>query len=579
MLGLFGVYGSSEDLGNSVQFRDATGALSEQVSSDGLGIRAVIWRTAALKFADDQCFTRSAGWVTALWGVVLNRTALAKAQPNESWSSVVAGQYAKRGASFFGDLRGNFAGAIFSEPTQKLTLFTDHFGSEPIFYAQRNGVLVFASQMKWITEYFRFRGWHAEVSATGAYCLLSLGHMYADYTLVDGVHRLLPGHCLEVDAQGAHASAYFQVKADEQDITANEAIPKLTELFTKAVALQADKNLEGGYEQYAPLSAGLDSRMTVLGLKELGYAPINAFTYCQSGEEDCLRPMEIASDWGCNWLFKALDSAEELHDIDRGAAVTEGSHFYALGAQTDGFLRRIDTTRMGVVHTGTLGDGVLVSYYVRAKNPYQRTSYVLGNGASSQKLVHRLAERITVDPVDYELGMFYNRGLNLINLTVQMAFRRYAYSMSPFMDIDFFNFAMSLPLRDRLDHRIYYQWVKSDFPAAARYPRNGVAIHNDPRINFFGVGTPLLSLPSSLVWRARGILGFRQGMNPFQRWYDTNDRLKSVMDGYFHNHIDTVQSSKLLREDCANLYQEGAVWDKILALSFLASTRYLELDR
>jgi asparagine synthase (glutamine-hydrolysing) len=76
------------------------------------------------------------------------------------------------GPECLGRLRGMFAFALFDERTGTLVLARDHFGIKPLFYAERGGGLVFASELKALRPVLEDR-WDVDPTAVVAslmYC-------------------------------------------------------------------------------------------------------------------------------------------------------------------------------------------------------------------------------------------------------------------------------------------------------------------------------------------------------------------------------------------------------------------------
>jgi len=583
MIGIFGVFGACADLADSELFVDAGHELTERLESNGHHARLLLWRHSGPKFTNDHAFAKHDGFLTALEGFILNRTALQARYHAASLAELLRYLHATQGTSMVQALRGNFAGSVYSEESATLLLFTDQFGNEPLYYSRRDGVLIFSSQLKWIVEYYRFRHWSPALSISGAYSLLTYGYMYSDLTLLEDVRRLLPGHCVEADLGTVVTKTYYRIghskgRLSRSDISPAEEKQRLTDLFLSAVELQARKNVEYGYEQYAPLSAGLDSRMAVMALRKLGYESVTTFTYSRTGEDDCLTPMAISRDLGYNWLFRSLDSGDDLLDIELGTSITEGTHYYIWGAQLDGFMRRIRTDDLGLVHTGIVGDVVVGTFYSKKRSAVDASPYRLGDGGFSRVLLSRLQDFVgEPEGLDFEVGMMMNRGLNGANQGYQSTFRRYGGSASPFMDVALFDFCLSLPPADRYKHKLYYQWVISHFPEAAKYEHNGVSISGSPRISVAGRSSPIGSLPSAIRAHWRSATGLRRGMNPFDYWYDTMPRVRASLDSYYGDHLDVLGATSRLRADATLLYGGNSAKDKLLVLSLLSAMEYFGL--
>lgn len=70
------------------------------------------------------------------------------------------------------------------------------------------------------------------------------------------------------------------------------------------------------------------------------------------------------------------------------------------------------------------------------------------------------------------------------------------------------------------------------------------------------------------VDKALSLVDRRHNMNPVQYWYDAIPFVREAMDGYFVEHIDLINETRL-RGDLVELYQNHTAIDKTLTLSLL----------
>jgi asparagine synthase (glutamine-hydrolysing) len=160
-------------------------------------------------------------------------------------------------------LRGMFAFALFDERTGTLVLARDHFGIKPLFYAERGGGLVFASELKALKPVLDDR-WHIDPSAMVAslmYYWVPEGHC-----AIRGVEKLPPGCWLEVTPDGRHhLRRYYDLR---------EQIMESSDREVDATALRAvlEDSVAAHLVADVPvstfLSGGLDSSLlTVLAAR------------------------------------------------------------------------------------------------------------------------------------------------------------------------------------------------------------------------------------------------------------------------------------------------------------------------
>jgi len=106
-------------------------------------------------------------------------------------TEVVLHLYEEYGDDCVERIRGMFAFAIWDARTNKLLLARDRLGIKPLYFAQRHGRLIFASELKCLLASGLIER-RLNPQALRAY--LQLGHVPPPWTIIDGVAPLQPGH-------------------------------------------------------------------------------------------------------------------------------------------------------------------------------------------------------------------------------------------------------------------------------------------------------------------------------------------------------------------------------------------------
>lgn len=449
-------------------------------------------------------------------------------------------------------------------------MFTNHTGEKTVFYSWYRGNLFFASRVQDIMAAFKSCQIPFHLSMAGAYSIVTYAYMYDDLTICEEIRRLRPGEYLRICGGKHEIKTYYKVQNQNQiHISEAEAIEEIDRLFSRAVAAQLEKNREYHYRDYIPLSAGLDSRMTTFCARKISQEPIYSFTYSETGQWDYKIPLRISRSLKTHWLFKNLDHGLALYDIEHATQLGDGLLYYVWPAQLDDFMKILDKESLGIVHTGVIGDVVIGTFF----NNRDKMEYALGDGAYSTMLLHKLREVIeVVDYDNYEIGMYYNRAFNGACLGYALAFQKYTEAISPFMDVEFLDFCMSLPVLLRMKHYIYYKWVNQCYPKAALYSHNGIKIpsYKYPDLKLKGRRINIEKIPSLCLDIIQSKFNTRYNMNPFAYWYDHNHELRAYLDGYFIQKVDVLDPYQELKQDIVQLYQKGNVMEKLLAISLIA---------
>lgn len=137
-------------------------------------------------------------------GTILNTDEIRDAVPpplqdaNLSPQTLALALYAKQGEAFAENLRGSACVAVVDESAGRAVLVRDRMGVKPLYYAFRDGQLVFASEAKAIVALVE----RAEVDREGLRNYLVFQHDVHGRTLFKGITSLPPGHMLTWDFRG-----------------------------------------------------------------------------------------------------------------------------------------------------------------------------------------------------------------------------------------------------------------------------------------------------------------------------------------------------------------------------------------
>ena len=176
---------------------------------------------------------------------------------SSSDTEVLLNAFAEWGVASLLKFNGMFAFAIWDRKEKQLTLARDRFGVKPVYYAERNGVFLLASEIKAILA-------HAALAAKPNYGAwleyFTFQNFFTDQTPFQDI-KLLPAGCyLQVSAEGAapaSAVRYWDYSFQEPESPRSEAdyLEELDFLFQQAVSRQLVSDVDVG----SFLSGGMDS--------------------------------------------------------------------------------------------------------------------------------------------------------------------------------------------------------------------------------------------------------------------------------------------------------------------------------
>ena len=574
MPGFSGVLGRVNDVLRSVDLAIPLSNTTEnkQYSFENIWLK----RFVVPKFLGDKIFDEDDEFLLCTDGVFLNATTLRARYSVTTNFALLKTLFRNKALLFPNDLRGTFAGCLYDKTTDSFHLFTDHLGTKPIFYFFDRDTkrLIFGSELKAVVTLMRHLNIPTSLSDVGAYCLLTFGFMLDNHTLVDTVKRLAPGSILSYQGGTITTKQYYRLDntlyhtEPQTSITAN-----LNALFSEAVTAEYDKDKEYGYRHIGTLSGGLDSRMNLLSARQLGYDDLYTVTCSQSHYLDETIARSIAGHCGFHSVFYSLDNGNYLADIDGPVLANDGLVLYSGAAHFYRMLSLLNWEHFGILHTGMLGDAVLGGTYLSCE---KHTAAEPSEGSYSRTLLPRISSIATAVAQEYdnsELYLLYNRGINGIFNGYWMA-NQFTECASPFLHIDFLEYAIKIHPRKRFRYRIYHQWISKYLPEAARFTWELSGTKIRPDYLFWHRVRRVLEVTRRFV---RGPLP-DSSMNPFEYWFSTNRHLVETVNNYFTGHIEGLKGRPELYKDANVLFETGTHFEKTQVLTLLAALQLLGVN-
>lgn len=187
-------------------------------------------------------------------------------------TEVIAHLYEERGLDFANELNGIFAAAIWDSKKRRLVLVRDPVGVKPLYYAAKDGKLLFASEPKAILLWSELK---TKPDALALHYLFNLLYVPGELTMFQGVKKLLPGHMLVAD-EGSPVAVRSYWNLPEMAIEGPEhAIAKL---LRKTLENAVKRQMISDVPIAAFLSGGLDTSTVVALMSKDTREPIQTFT-------------------------------------------------------------------------------------------------------------------------------------------------------------------------------------------------------------------------------------------------------------------------------------------------------------
>lgn len=531
------------------------------------------------KFEQDKVFTETEDYILLLDGVILNRKSLMDESKEDciktGWSDTLLNLYNRNGEQFFKVLRGSFSGALYDKKKDKFIFFVDQLGSKFTYYAKVGDFFCCSEVMGYMYELLRDNGVQYHLSKENAFLLLTYGYMLDDRTLCEEIHKINPG-CYIIYENGLITEKQYYLLDNTTDTSIDEkqAIEIVDKYFRQAIVREFEKDKEYDYKHLVALSGGLDCRMTSFVAHDCGYERQLNMTFSQTDYWDQTIPMRMARDMCHEWIFKALDNGMWLYDVDDVTKTTGGNVLYYGTAHGNSLLKYLNFETLGLSHSGQIGDVVIGSFISASE---KNKPYKLGEKAYSTKYLKYLGNLQLKLDVNAEIGKFYYRAFHGTNNGLQNVYN-YTETLSPFLDLDLLEKALSIPVELRQNHRIYKKWILEKYPQAAKYEweTTGRKI-NSPVLRIGDREIPVANIPKSINEHIRLFLGKKErknnssSMNPIAYYIEHNMKLRTFLNNYFR-YADCIEDTGL-HQVIIDIKDSGTAMEKIQAVSLLAAIK------
>ena len=284
---------------------------------DGVGLGIQRLRVIDLVSGDQPIFNEDRSVAVVLNGEIYNHRELRRRLEGkghrfstQSDTEVIVHLYEEVGADFVNSLIGMFAVAVWDARERRLVLVRDRLGKKPLFYAERDGVLSFASE---IQSLLQDRQVSRAVDYEALDMYLALRYVPSPLTAFADVRKLSPAHRLVFADGRSRTEAYWQLhytpKRDVKD--EHELCEELRDRLQTAVRRRLIADVPLG----AFLSGGVDSAAVVALMARESSGPVKTFSIGFDSEHANELPQAriLASRFGTDHHeFMVMPNAIEL---------------------------------------------------------------------------------------------------------------------------------------------------------------------------------------------------------------------------------------------------------------------------
>jgi asparagine synthase (glutamine-hydrolysing) len=228
--------------------------------------------------------------------------------------------YKRYGKKALSKLNGSFCGVIFENTaTPKVILITDRFGSRPLYYAFKDGEIIFSSHAKGILSY----PFPKKLNERTLVKFLLYGKIgiLGDDTWFEGIKLLPPASVLTFFSDGKYMIEKYWGLEYVSELSKKDAIESLCKAFKEAVnemVSNANDNLA------VLLSGGLDSRAILAALSTKNRRRITAVTFGVKGCDDILIAQKVTAKLRLKHIIIEYDPDELSKYAEKVVYLSEG---------------------------------------------------------------------------------------------------------------------------------------------------------------------------------------------------------------------------------------------------------------
>jgi len=295
--------------------------------------------------------------------------------------------YEEHGLDFLRQLNGMFAIALWDEPRRRLVLARDRLGKKPLYWALRDGRLIFSSEIASLMTHPLVEREPCEEAID---LFLGLSYIPAPLTGFRDVFKLGPAERLVFQDGELSIDRYWELSPSPKlELSDEEAIKELTAILEDATRIRMISDVPLG----AFLSGGVDSSTVVAMMARAQSDPVRTFAIAfDAGESrDAAVAREVAEHLGTD--HTELTVSPDMLSVLPALVRHYGEPFGDPSAVPTYYVAKATRDHVTVALTGDGGDELFAGYdqYRRMRAlgrvvPLARLGSVLGARGLARRL-------------------------------------------------------------------------------------------------------------------------------------------------------------------------------------------------
>lgn len=523
------------------------------------------------RFKEDKVFQETKDYFVIIDGVVLNKAELL-AEYEIDYIDILLNLYIKDKEALPKSLRGSFSGMIYDKKTEEIFAFTNHSGDGGVFYYCEGTKFIISSNFGWIAKELKKSNIEYKLDKNAVNYMCTFGYMLDNTTYIDSVKRIMPGEAVCISKGNMHKKYYHKFNNyDVVSMSEDQIIEELDRLFRRAIKREFDKDREYGYKSIIDLSGGLDCRVVNYVSKAMGYNDVLNVSFSQSFSDEHKAMMAISRDLKNQIIYYPLDNANHLYDLDKIVSKNYGLSFYAGAGAIMSIMENVNLNIYGLEHGGIMGDMAEGVFPGAGYTEHIAPTFEAGMPFSRSLDLNILPQEVLDEYENLELFTIMGRGLLAAGNT-QLIRREYTGYSSPYEDVDFYDFFISIPLDIRGRGQILRKWIERKYPEAFDVIEDKLMCKPNANKATKTVKKFKKKVTGKITQYFQGIVPklAMNNMNPMQFWYNTNEELRLFVKDYYENNIWKLDEYGYEQKTVKIMYESERVIDKLIALTVLS---------
>ena len=274
-------------------------------------------------------------------------------------------------------VKGMFAIALWDKRNKNLSLACDRIGEKPLYYGWVNDQFVFASELKSIKKFPKFKNL---IDRNSLALFLRFNSIPAPHSIYQDIYKLKPGQIIQLHSESKKVKkfnfwsteeVYDKGNLSQISATPKEVVDQLEVVLSKAVSSQMQSDVPLG----AFLSGGIDSSTIVALMQSQSASQVNTFTIGFNAKEydEAKHARMVANHIGTNHFEMYVSERDALDVISNLPNIYDEP--FADSSQIPTYLvSKFAKQEVSVALSGDAGDELFGGYnrYVFAEKMFSK---------------------------------------------------------------------------------------------------------------------------------------------------------------------------------------------------------------